>query len=76
MSICFTHIEWREDALLIFFSKLKNDQTGQRLRDPRHLYANPVQPWLCPVLALGAFFALFEMTPVTATRVTCVLFLT
>lgn len=53
VSICLNHIEWREDALCIFFAHMKNDQTGERPRDPRHLYANPLQPEICPVLSLG-----------------------
>ena len=47
-------------ALLIYFSKLKNDMTklsSERLREPRCMYANPALDvrQLCPALALGAF---------------------
>ncbi|ETO70547.1 hypothetical protein F444_12970 [Phytophthora nicotianae P1976] len=35
----------------------KNDQDGSRPRDPRHIYANPLRPELCPVLALAVFWA-------------------
>ncbi|ETO69913.1 hypothetical protein F444_13574 [Phytophthora nicotianae P1976] len=35
----------------------KNDQEGNRPRDPRHVYANPLTPSICPVLALAIFWA-------------------
>jgi hypothetical protein len=53
VSICYNHMEWGEDALSIYFAHMKNDQTGSRPRDPRHLYANPLMPEICPILALG-----------------------
>jgi hypothetical protein len=31
------HLEWREDALAVFFATMKNDQEGDRPRDPRHI---------------------------------------
>ena len=52
-----SHMEWRNDALCIFFAHMKNDQTGDRPRDPRHIYANPLEPSICPILALGIFWA-------------------
>ncbi|EGZ24652.1 hypothetical protein PHYSODRAFT_406965, partial [Phytophthora sojae] len=36
---------------------MKNDQSGDRPRDPRHVYANPLQPSICPVLALAIYWA-------------------
>lgn len=47
------------DALAIYFTKAKNDQTGDRLKDPFHVYANPLMPEICPVLALGLMFLCF-----------------
>jgi hypothetical protein len=32
---------------------MKNDQSGERPRDPRHIYANPLMPEVCPILSLG-----------------------
>ncbi|ETP53806.1 hypothetical protein F442_01318 [Phytophthora nicotianae P10297] len=32
---------------------------GSRPRDPRHVYANPTIPEICPVLALGIYFSVF-----------------
>jgi hypothetical protein len=53
------HIEWRGDALQVYFAHMKNDQLGERPRDPRHIYANPLRPAVCPVLALGIYWASF-----------------
>ena len=36
------HIKWREDCLTICFVHVKNDHSGDRKQDPRHIYANPV----------------------------------
>jgi integrase len=55
VSICFSHMEWKEDALRIYFAHQKNDQMGERPRDPRHVYANPKCPSICPVLSLGIY---------------------
>jgi hypothetical protein len=46
------HINWEGDALLITIPKSKADQEGNN-SFPRHLYANPLQPVICPVLALA-----------------------
>lgn len=59
VSICLSHLEWREDALGVFFAHSKSDQLGERPRDPRHIYANPLLPAVCPMLALGIFWLCF-----------------
>ena len=46
------NITWEEDALVIHISKQKNDQEGERIFG-RHLYANPLDPSVCPILALA-----------------------
>jgi hypothetical protein len=66
VSVCYSHLEWREDALCIYFAHMKNDQLGDRPRDPRHIYANPVLPHVCPVLSLGIYMMCF---PPTTTRI-------
>lgn len=60
VSICFSHMEWKNDALRIYFSQMKNDQFGERPRDPRHIYANPFMPEICPILSLGTFKRCFQ----------------
>lgn len=46
------HISWDNDCLVIDMSKQKGDQAGERIT-PKHVYANPHEPALCPVLALA-----------------------
>ena len=57
-----THIEWSEDALTVYWAWMKNDQAGENPRDPRHVYANPLQPEICPILALGMYWLCFEFS--------------
>ena len=53
------HLEWRNDALVIFFSRQKTDQAGDKSKYPRHVYANPLMPEICPILALGVYWLSF-----------------
>jgi hypothetical protein len=46
------HVSWEGDALLISTPKHKGDQEGVKCF-ARHLYANPLSPVICPVLALA-----------------------
>ncbi|KAG7357915.1 hypothetical protein IV203_014531 [Nitzschia inconspicua] len=62
-SICWSHLEWRNDALGIYFAHMKNDQLGQRPRDPRHIYANPIIPEICPILSLGIYMLTIPIRP-------------
>ena len=41
---------------------MKNDQTAERKRDPRHIYANPVNPLVCPLLALSTYLSVFSIS--------------
>ncbi|CAM9637464.1 unnamed protein product, partial [Phaeothamnion confervicola] len=60
-TICLSHIEMRGDAIAIFFAQQKTDQTGDRPRDPRHIFANPFMPEICPFLALGLFLLAYPV---------------
>ena len=51
-TIHYHHLAWNQDSLQIYFAHMKNDQTGERPRDPRHVYANPYNPAICPILTL------------------------
>lgn len=53
-SIVYDRISWEGDALLIQYGKLKNDQEGSN-QFPRRIYANPLNPLICPVLSLAIF---------------------
>lgn len=52
-AIKLCHLSWREDALTDLFGHMKNDQSGIKGKEPRHLYANPQNPDICPILALA-----------------------
>lgn len=55
----YSHMDWRGDALGIFFAHQKNDQEGKKPKDPRHLYANPQNPEVCVITSLGIFWLVF-----------------
>ena len=55
LSMNVNHIQWANDALLFYFGKTKGDQLGDRAGDPWHVYANPKNPPLCPILALSNY---------------------
>ena len=61
-SICIEHLAWSEDSLCVFFAHSKTDQGGEKPRDPRHLYANPLCPEICPILSLGVYLLSFPDT--------------
>jgi hypothetical protein len=46
------HVGWQSDSLLITTPKHKGDQEGVKAY-ARHIYANPLDPVICPVLALA-----------------------
>ena len=51
-SLMMEHVSWEADALLLTLPKHKGDQDGSNVF-ARHLYANPADPVICPVLALA-----------------------
>ena len=50
--LLWNSIGWSGDALTITYEKSKTNQEGINIV-PRHVYANPLNPLICPVLALG-----------------------
>ena len=62
-SVCHNHMDWGEDSLCIYFAHMKNDQLGERPRDPRHVFANPLIPEICPILAIGLHWLCYKFTP-------------
>lgn len=46
------HVCWRDDALIITLPQHKGDKTGKHTYG-RHVYANPLQPEICPITALA-----------------------
>ena len=51
-ALMLNHFEWKDDALMVTVPKHKGDQEGARIY-PLHVYANPIQPEICSILALA-----------------------
>ena len=51
-TIMLQHISWEQDSLLITTPKHKGDQEGNNCY-PKHVYANPESPVICPVLSMS-----------------------
>ena len=49
------HVEWNADSLVFRFVKSKGDQTGRNSDQEWHVFANPHNPEICPVLALACY---------------------
>lgn len=62
VNVLFQHMSWSGDALCVLFANMKNDQLGERPKDPRHIYANPLMPAVCPILSLGVYLLCFSLT--------------
>ncbi len=56
------HMDWQNDYLSIFFAHMKNYQVGERKRDPRHIYSNPINPTVSPILSLAIYFSVINIT--------------
>lgn len=52
--LMFKHISWENDCLVIVLPRHKGDQEG-RNAFPKHIFANPLNPAVCPVLALAIY---------------------
>jgi integrase len=52
------HFRWVEDCFSIHFAHQKNDQGGAK-KHPRHIFPNPLEPVICPLLALAIYLLLF-----------------
>ena len=55
VNLNLAHIGWEDDSLLACIAKAKHDQEGEGAKIPWHIYANPSNPYICPVLALGLY---------------------
>ncbi len=47
----------------IYICQAKNDQEGEISDFPKHVFANPVMPEICPVLAIGIYFLVIRFEP-------------
>ena len=48
-----SHMSFPGDSLLTHFSRNKTDQMGSKPTHKSHIFANPIYPFLCPLLRLG-----------------------
>ena len=55
VNLNLAHIRWSDNSLLACIAKAKHDQEGEGAKTPWHIYANPCNPFVCPVLALGLY---------------------
>lgn len=51
-SLMFEHLAWVGDSLTVVYAKSKCDQEGAN-KYVIHVYANPINPFICPILALA-----------------------
>ena len=58
--LTFHHLEWEGDCMKITEQSTKSDQGGEKIFG-KHMYANPNNPSVCPILALAV--ALFIRPP-------------
>lgn len=53
--LMFQHISWEGDAMRVVFPTTKTDQEGKNC-SPKHVYANPLRPQICPILSFAIYF--------------------
>ncbi|KAF0704051.1 hypothetical protein AaE_015130 [Aphanomyces astaci] len=51
-AIRYDHLAWEGDALVVQYAFTKSDQVGKNCT-PRHIFANPGNPAICPILSLA-----------------------
>ena len=56
-SINIRHMSWVGDCLVITIAKSKTDQAGAKSTQDKHVFPNPLNPAICPILALALHFA-------------------
>jgi hypothetical protein len=54
-----THITIEGDSLVFEFAKSKSQQDGEEHVGPWHVYANPKDPFICPILSLARYLFMF-----------------
>jgi hypothetical protein len=54
-NIMLQHMDWSQDCLKIKLAKHKGDQTGEGIGNEKHVYANPYNPAICPILVLAVY---------------------
>ena len=54
-SAMVSHVEWQGDSLVFHFAKTKAAQEGECVFKPWHVYANPVESEICPILVFSKY---------------------
>ena len=54
-SINFQHIDWTQDCMTITYASSKTDKKGTKEGNTKHVYANPLEPAICPILAMAVY---------------------
>lgn len=54
------HFNWENDSLLVTFSQTKGDRSGESTCDPKHIFANPTNPAVCPITSLCVYLMLHK----------------
>jgi hypothetical protein len=63
IAVSLSELSWDCDSLSVLFGHTKTDPDGQsHCLEPRHIFANPLMPEICPILGMAIFFACFPVT--------------
>ena len=68
VSLNINHMGWEDDSLLCNLAKVKHDQEGEGTKTPWHIYANPSNPYICPILALALYIFSHPMVLTNSSR--------
>lgn len=55
--VALLHMRAANDSIGVSFAYTKADQGGENANELKHVYANPLDPSICPVLALAIYFS-------------------
>jgi len=58
--ISLNHLAWADDCMQLYIFVTKNNQDGEKSEHPKHIFPNPIIPFICPVLSLGIYFSLVD----------------
>jgi hypothetical protein len=58
--ISLNHLAWADDHLQLYIFVTKNNQEGEKSEHPKHIFSNPMVPFICPILSLGIYFSLVD----------------
>jgi len=56
-AINIRNMTWSGDCMKVTIAKSKTDQAGAKTTQDKHVFPNPLNPTICPILALALHFA-------------------